>query len=128
MVLGVAVDGLLALAIMITILFCLGPLEDALNTPTGYPIIQVFYVATKSKAAATVLMSFTIFNGIVSLFNGLASVTRLTWVFAKDHGLPFSEFFGYVSTSILSCTRADICRCIQHFEFQRTHSALLPPS
>ena len=78
MILGVAVDGILAFAIMITILFCLGPLQDALDTPTGYPIIQVFYVATKSKAAATTLIPLTIFSGIVSLFNGLASTTRLT--------------------------------------------------
>lgn len=97
MVLAVAIDGVFALAIMITILFCLGPLDEALDTPTGYPIIQVFYVATKSKAAATTLMSLTIFSGIVSLFNGLASTTRLTWAFAKDNGLPFSHFFSYVS-------------------------------
>ena len=93
MVLGVVVDGTVAHAILITNLFCLGNLEDALNTPTVYPIIQVFYVATKSKAAVTALMSFAIFNGIVSMFNALASVTRLTWVFAKDHGLPFFGIF-----------------------------------
>jgi choline transport protein len=103
MVLGVAVDGICALAIMITILFCLGPLQEALDTPTGYPIIQVLYVATKSKAAATALMSLTIFSGVISLFNGLASVTRLTWVFAKDHGIPFADFFSYVGAS-LRCT------------------------
>ena len=100
MILGVAVDGILAFAIMITILFCLGPLQDALDTPTGYPIIQVFYVATKSKAAATALMSLTIFSGIVSLFNGLASTTRLTWTFAKENGLPFSSFFSFVRPSL----------------------------
>ena len=97
MVLGVAINGFLALAFIITVLFTLGDLETALQTPTGYPIIEVFYQATKAKGAATLLMSLTIFNGIVSTFNGLASTTRLTWVFAKDHGLPFSHFFGYVS-------------------------------
>lgn len=97
MVLGVAVNGLFALAFMITVLFTLGNLEAAQSTPTGYPIIEVFVSATKSKGAATALMSLTIFNGVVSLFNGLASTTRLTWVFAKDHGLPFSGFLGYVS-------------------------------
>ena len=124
MVLGVAVDGILAFAIMITILFCLGPLQDALDTPTGYPIIQVFYVATKSKAAATALMSLTIFSGLVSLFNGLASTTRLTWAFAKDNGLPFSNFFSYVSASLEWQTSANSSRSIRRYGFQPTHSVL----
>ncbi len=99
MVVGVAVNGLTALLFMITVLFTLGNLDAAETTPTGYPIIQVFYSATRSKGAATALMSLTIFIGVVSLFNGLASTTRLTWVFAKDHGLPFSNFLGYVRPS-----------------------------
>lgn len=98
MVIGVAVDGAVAFAMMITILFCLGPLEDVLAAPTnGYPIIEVLHVATKSRAAATVIMSLVITCGITALFNGLASTTRLTWAFARDHGLPFSGFFSYVS-------------------------------
>ena len=98
MVVGVAVNGLTALLFMITVLFTLGNLEAAETTPTDYPIIQVFYSATKSKGAATALMSLTIFIGVISLFNGLASTTRLTWVFAKDHGLPFSNFLAYVGS------------------------------
>ena len=102
MVSGVAVNGLTALLFMITVLFTLGDLELAESTPTGYPIIQVFYSATKSKGAATALMSLTLFIGVISLFNGLASTTRLTWVFAKDHGLPFSNFLSYVGSSTSS--------------------------
>jgi choline transport protein len=98
MVIGVGVDGAVALAMMITILFCLGPLDGALTAPTnGYPIIEVLYVATKSRAAATVIMSLIICCGVTALFNGLASTTRLTWAFARDHGLPFSGYFSYVS-------------------------------
>lgn len=97
MVIAVAGNGITAFLFIITVLFCLGDLTTALETPTGYPIIQVFYTATGSKAAATAMMSVLIFIGVVSLFNGLASTTRLTWVFAKDHGLPFEHFLGYVS-------------------------------
>ena len=97
MVIAVAADGLTSYLFIITVLFCLGDLNEALTTPTGYAIIQVFYSATGSKAAATAMMSTLIFIGLISLFNGLASVKRLTWVFAKDHGLPFENFLGYVS-------------------------------
>lgn len=125
MVLAVAVDGILALAMIITILFSLGPLQGALDAPTnGYPIIQVLYLATKSKAGATALMSLTIFCGLVSLFNGLASTTRLAWAFAKDHGLPFSGFFSYVSYPSIPWKLADNCRLTQLFVFPPTHSDL----
>jgi choline transport protein len=97
MVLSLVINGAMAFTFMIVILFTLGDPTTALTTPTGYPIIQVLYGATKSKTWTTVIMAFLLWNGIVSLFSSLASVSRLTWAFARDHGLPFPEFFGYVS-------------------------------
>ncbi len=66
------------------------------ETLTGYPIIQILYNSTGSTAATTVLMTFLIFIGVVAVFSSLASVSRLTWAFARDKGLPFSNFFGQV--------------------------------
>lgn len=39
-------------------------------------------------------------NGLVALFSSLASVSRLTWAFAKDRGLPFPDFFGRVHPTL----------------------------
>jgi amino acid transporter len=100
MVLSVFINGFMAFVFMIAVLFCLGDVETALSTPTGYPIIQVMYEATGSKAWATVLLLMPIWNGIVAMFSALASVTRLNWAFARDHGLPFPEFFGKVQPKI----------------------------
>ena len=100
MVLSIVINGGMALAFMIAILFTLGDPETALATPTGYPIIQVLYGATKSKAGTTVIMACLLWNGLISLFSSLASISRLSWAFARDHGLPFPEFFGYVSSAI----------------------------
>lgn len=96
MIYAIVINGSMALAFMIVVLFTLGDLQTVLYTKTGYPIIEMFYQATRSKVGATVLMSMLIFNGLVSLFSCLASVSRLTWAFARDRGLPFSNFFGYV--------------------------------
>jgi choline transport protein len=100
MVLSIVINGGMALAFMIVVLFTLGDPATALATPTGYPIIQVLYGATKSKAGTTVIMACLLWNGLISLFSCLASISRLSWAFARDHGLPFSEFFGYVSSAI----------------------------
>lgn len=97
MVLSVLINGALNLAFIICVLFFLGDLDKALNTPTGYPFIEVLYQATKSQAAATVLMCFVLFSGLIALFSTLASVSRLVWAFAQDRGLPFSSFFARVS-------------------------------
>jgi choline transport protein len=96
MVYSILINGFMALSFMIVVLFTLGDVETVLSTKTGYPIIEMFYQTTKSKAGATVLMSMILFNGLVSLFGCLASVSRLSWAFARDKGLPFSDYFGYV--------------------------------
>jgi len=69
---------------------------NALTTPTGYPIIEILYQATGSKGGTTALMTLIVFLGLVAMFSTLASVSRLTWAFARDNGLPFSTFFGKV--------------------------------
>ncbi|KAF2461493.1 amino acid/polyamine transporter I [Lineolata rhizophorae] len=100
MILSVVINGVLALAFMITLLFCIGDVEAAVNTPTGYPIIQVYYSATKSKAGATILTIMLLIPMLISLFGVIASVSRLAWSFARDGGLPFHEFFGYTHPTL----------------------------
>jgi len=100
MIYSVLINGAMAFSFIIVILFCLGDFETALSTPTGYPIMQVVYGATGSKAATSVFTVFIVFNALISMFSSLASVSRLTWAFAKDNGLPFSKFFSTVHPTL----------------------------
>lgn len=97
MLLSVVLNGIFQLGFVILLLFTLGDPLTTLETPTGYPIIQILYGATGSHAGTIVLMVMLMFNGLVAMFSSLASVSRLTWAFARDKGLPFSGFLGYVS-------------------------------
>jgi len=97
MVASVIINGTLAFAFIICVLFSIGNVDNALSTPTGYPIIEILYQATGSKGATTALMSFIVWVGLIAMFSTLASVSRLTWAFARDNGLPFSTFFAKVS-------------------------------
>lgn len=63
-------------------------------------VIEILREATGSKAGATVLTVMLSWNGLVALFSSLASVSRLTWAFAKDRGLPFPDFFGRVHPTL----------------------------
>jgi choline transport protein len=83
---------------VVTLLFRIGDLDKVMNTPTGLPLIEVYYQATGSKTATNILMSFIAIIMFIALFNIFASVSRLVWMFATNKGLPFSHVFAYVLT------------------------------
>lgn len=56
MLASVALNGTLGFSMVLATLFCLGNVEDALASPTGFPFIQVFVNATGSKAGATAMV------------------------------------------------------------------------
>lgn len=92
----IAINGGLAFIFVLVLLFCIGNVKNALNTPTGFPIIEIFYQATGSVRAATAMQCSITIIGFASNIGVVASVSRLTWAFARDGGLPFSEFFSKV--------------------------------
>ena len=56
MLLSVAINGTLCLAMEIAAMFCLGDVDAVLNTPTGYPIIAIFSQALRSTGGTSVLV------------------------------------------------------------------------
>lgn len=93
-------NAIMLFAFVICLLFTIGNVELVTNTPTGIPLIEVYYQATNSKLASTILVLMPAIILEFSLFNCFASVSRLVWVFSKDKGLPFSRFFSAVSYQI----------------------------
>lgn len=84
-------------AFVITLLYTIGNVDQVTNTPTMVPLIEVYYQATNSKPAATFLVVMPTIIIFFAVFNVYASSSRLIWVFSKDKGLPFSNFFSKVS-------------------------------
>jgi choline transport protein len=98
MMLTVLTSSITTFAFTICLLYTLGDYQAALSSPTGLPIIQVIYTATKSVAATNALMSMIFIIFVIGNFSNLASLSRLAWAFARDGGLPYSDFFSYVSS------------------------------
>lgn len=96
MIISISVDAMLMFVFMICLMYTLGDLGKVANTPTGLPIIEVYYQATQSKHATNILVFMMAFVVYLSFFNMFASVSRLIWSFATDRGLPFSRFFSKV--------------------------------
>jgi choline transport protein len=105
-------------AFVICLMYTIGNLQTVTNTPTGLPILEVYYLATKSVAATNIFVVAILLVIVVSLFNAFASISRLTWAFARDHGLPFSSIFSNVSSRQPNP---------QHANFRKVHPKLRMP-
>jgi choline transport protein len=88
---SVALNGVLGFGFLIALLFSMGDLEQALNSPTGFPLIEIFYQATQSKRATSAMVCGIVASAVAAVFALMASASRTTWAFSRDRGLPFSE-------------------------------------
>lgn len=88
-------------AMVISYLFCMVSVGDALEDPAGYPFIYVFRQATTSRSGTTGMTVVILFLLIMITISAMASTSRQTFAFARDNGLPFSSWLGAVSTRTL---------------------------
>ncbi|KAG7431995.1 putative amino-acid permease [Fusarium oxysporum f. sp. raphani] len=91
MVGSVVLNGFLGFCFLIALLFCMGDITAALQTTTGFPIIEIFYNVTRSHAGASVMSASVVLMASLATIPLLASAARVMWAFARDQGLPFSN-------------------------------------
>lgn len=98
---SVYLNGAMGLIMAVTMCFCLGDLSQIVDTPTGYPFMQVFYNATKSYAATNVLVTIMIITLTACCIAETATASRQLWSFARDKGVPFSNWLAYVGPTAI---------------------------
>jgi choline transport protein len=86
---AVAGNAVMLLLVGITFIFCLGDLDSVLNSPTGQPMIQVFYNATQSVAGTSVMVAVVVIVLMSACVGQVATSSRQMWSFARDHGTHF---------------------------------------
>ena len=88
-------NGIIGLGLVVSVVFSIPSLSDALNDPSGYPFIYVFREAmgTTGVNALTAVILVLVFASNVS-YN--ASTAREMWAFGRDHGLPFGKWMAHV--------------------------------
>lgn len=87
----------LGFVMLVTICFTLGDVNSILETPTGYPFIQVFYNVTQSLPGTNAMVSLIIILLVACTITEVATASRQFWSFSRDHGVPFSNFFSHVT-------------------------------
>jgi amino acid transporter len=93
---SVTVNAVLGFIMLVTLCFTLGDVNDILSSATGYPFIQIFYNTTGSYAATNALTAILVLTLTASTITEVATASRQLWSFARDKGVPFSDFFSYV--------------------------------
>ncbi|PYI36275.1 GABA transporter [Aspergillus indologenus CBS 114.80] len=85
---SVVINGLLGFGMVLSTLFTMTDVTTALESPTGYPYMQVFCSATSSVGGCTVMSAIVPVLVTATAVGSLASSSRMVWSFARDRGLP----------------------------------------
>ncbi|KAK6371625.1 hypothetical protein LTS17_008877 [Exophiala oligosperma] len=85
---------LTALPIMLALMFCMNDLDAVINSPL--PSLEIVYQATGSKAATSFTIIWLAVIYVICLTAQWVTAGRIAWAFARDHGVPFSNYFARI--------------------------------
>lgn len=97
MVWTLALNGATGLIMIVTYAFCVGDIDEVLASQTGFPFIQVFLNVTNSVKATTGMTMLILILQFCAAISNVATTSRQMYAFARDKGLPFSNFLSRVS-------------------------------
>jgi amino acid transporter len=88
-------NGIMAIIVLITYLFSIPSVDDAINDESGYPFIYVLNGAVDNAGVNGITIMILILV-IAANISWNASTARQTFAFARDNGLPFSKWIGHM--------------------------------
>lgn len=92
-------NGTLGFGMLMAVLFSVGNLEAAIESPTGYPFMDIFRRGTGSPGGSATMIAIVIVLSFCATIVVLASSSRLTWSFARERGLPGWRYLSSVRSS-----------------------------
>ncbi|KAJ5836202.1 Amino acid/polyamine transporter I [Penicillium robsamsonii] len=90
-------NGSTGFVMIVTFAFCVGDVDEVLGSETGFPFIQVFLNATGSVSATTGMTVVIMIMQFCAAISNVATTSRQIYSFARDKGLPFSDFLAKVN-------------------------------
>ncbi|KAM0752578.1 polyamine transporter TPO5 [Meredithblackwellia eburnea MCA 4105] len=96
-VVGGAITGF---GFLIACLFVMTDVDELLAVPSGQPAALFFYKATGSLAAACGLMTFVLVLWIFNTAGAFTCLSRYTYAFARDGGLPASRWLATIQPGL----------------------------
>ncbi len=107
----IIINGALAFAMTVSLLFCLTDMAAAIAATETmfYPFLQVFRDAVGSVVGASAMASIVLAMGIASSIGVYASASRMLWSFSRDQGLPFHKHIVKVSRRLATNFGVQFC-------------------
>lgn len=99
MIFTTLVDGSMGFVMLVTFCSVLGSIDEALASPTRQPYLFVFYNSTGSVGGASAMRAIVILIATFCSLSITCTASKQPFAFARDKGVPFHEFFAYVSSS-----------------------------
>lgn len=99
---SIILNGTLGFGMLLAALFCLGNIEEVLQTPTGYPFMAIFQQAVGSLPGALTMAAIVSLMNICATISFVATASRMTWSFARDRGVPGWQYLSKVIGSLHS--------------------------
>lgn len=93
------INGGTGIIFLVSLLFAIPSVDDALNDPTGYPFLYVFK-ASMPIGAINILTCIPVFLLMVGNVSFTASCARQAWSFARDNGMPGSRWIGKMNNTV----------------------------
>ncbi|RCK67115.1 Choline transport protein [Candida viswanathii] len=108
-ILGTVIIGFItSFTYSIAVFFSLTDLDAIFNSTTGVPIMDIFYQATRSKAAAIGLEFLILLTACLCSVQCQIWCSRSIWSFSRDKGLPFSNIWSKVNTKTGNVVNAQL--------------------
>lgn len=104
---SITINGLLGFGMIIAMLYSATDIDAAVETPTGYPFMEIFYQATGSINGTAGMASLIVLMTLSATVGVIASTSRMLWAFARDNAMPFSSTLSKVRFYILCISKAN---------------------
>ncbi|PVI00908.1 amino acid transporter [Periconia macrospinosa] len=85
---GIAINGSLGFAMVVSVLFRAGNIDEALEQNPLFPVMAIFKNAVRSTAGAAAMSSLIFILSVSSTVGLMASTSRIFWAFSRDRALP----------------------------------------
>ncbi|PSK34494.1 GABA-specific permease [Elsinoe australis] len=96
MILTAMANYIAGLTMVISFMFNIGDIKDVLDSFTGQSYVAVIAEATGSKAATIFCTALVAFMMCACGINQATTSSRNLYAFARDNGMPYSEWISYV--------------------------------
>ncbi|KAL9087692.1 MAG: hypothetical protein Q9159_003504 [Coniocarpon cinnabarinum] len=97
MIAATCINGATGFGLLVAVLYCADNINDAIESPTGQPFLEIFAQAVGSNGGATGMATVILVIILFCVIGWVGTSSRMLWAFARERGIPFHPYVGKVT-------------------------------